>query len=371
MEMLMAKMKATSLTPAPVSAVNEPATFSLGPPVRPSFDLIEILPAGAANRLRMLRQRSADAHALIPDFETVREANTARLLADQRLQRLQASAHDGGFNLPETDSRVIAEKKQVAKLTDDARRVTERGELRAKAWREAGAALQNVENWLSFGKPHGVTLQDFEAEPVKLAKSEKGLLDAILNRRRRVRELRADAARIAAAPYPSSYCKQRMREMVEQLSQRAVDVSMLVEHDDKIIWPTMRLQSTVFNAAPGAVAFAEGVRDTLALLAFLLKPTLIAALDIEIDNESSDAEALSHEERQLRIAEVEGDLLAVERDESALVWRAMDERLPIEHRSDVSPVALLGLRLITAAPVNGSRGTSPEHMMITFAGAPR
>jgi hypothetical protein len=54
------------------------------------------------------------------------------------------------------------------------------------------------------------------------------------------------------------------------------------------------------------------------------------------------------------------DLLAVERDESALVWRAQAERLAVEHRSDINSLALLGLRFVTAAPVN-ERGTSWQH----------
>jgi hypothetical protein len=34
--------------------------------------------------------------------------------------------------------------------------------------------------------------------------------------------------------------------------------------------------------------------------------------------------------------------LSVGRDESALVWRAMDERLPVERRNDCVPQAILG-----------------------------
>jgi hypothetical protein len=54
-------------------------------------------------------------------------------------------------------------------------------------------------------------------------------------------------------------------------------------------------------------------------------------------------------------------LVSVERDESALVWRAMDERLPVEHRADINPVALLGVRLVTAPRMNPSPGSSPQH----------
>jgi hypothetical protein len=53
-----------------------------------------------------------------------------------------------------------------------------------------------------------------------------------------------------------------------------------------------------------------------------------------------------------------GDLLAVEHDESALVWQAQAQSLPCEHRGDISPVALLALRLVTA-PRGETPGTSP------------
>jgi hypothetical protein len=43
-----------------------------------------------------------------------------------------------------------------------------------------------------------------------------------------------------------------------------------------------------------------------------------------------------------------GDLLAVERDEATLVWQAQAQGLPVEHRSDINPVALLGIVLVTA-----------------------
>jgi hypothetical protein len=93
------------------------------------------------------------------------------------------------------------------------------------------------------------------------------------------------------------------------------------------------------------------------------------AADAEIDTEADDAAALSHEARQKAEAEVLGDLLAVERDESALVWQAQAQSLPCEHRGDISPVALLALRLVTT-PRADLPPTSPEHV-ITFAGGRR
>ncbi|MGM4875789.1 hypothetical protein AB7645_31690 [Bradyrhizobium sp. 956_D2_N1_5] len=50
-------------------------------------------------------------------------------------------------------------------------------------------------------------------------------------------------------------------------------------------------------------------------------------------------------------AEVTGDLLNIERQEAALTWQAQAQGLPIEHRADISPLALPGLRLV--AVTNG------------------
>jgi hypothetical protein len=112
--------------------------------------------------------------------------------------------------------------------------------------------------------------------------------------------------------------------------------------------------------------FAE-VEAAIPLLVWLHKDAMIAALDREIATEADDGAALAHEARQQQEAEVMGDLLEIERQEAALVWGALDERLPVEHRVDINPVALLGVRLVTAPRANPSPGTSPQHV-ITFTG---
>jgi hypothetical protein len=93
----------------------------------------------------------------------------------------------------------------------------------------------------------------------------------------------------------------------------------------------------------------------------MFKDALIAKLDAEIASEADDKSALSHEARPQRGAEVQGDLLAVERDECALVFSAQSQGPPCEHRADINPVARLGVRLVTAPAINPSPGTSPMH----------
>jgi len=50
-----------------------------------------------------------------------------------------------------------------------------------------------------------------------------------------------------------------------------------------------------------------------------------------------------------------------------LIWAAEAKGEAIDFRSDTTPQALLGVRLVTAPRANPSPGTSPEHV-ITFGG---
>jgi hypothetical protein len=56
-----------------------------------------------------------------------------------------------------------------------------------------------------------------------------------------------------------------------------------------------------------------------------------------------------------------GDLLDIEFQEAALVWSAMAQNLPIEHRADCAPQAILRCRLVTIPPAVPSSGSGIEH----------
>jgi hypothetical protein len=341
----MAEPAITSLTPAPTVTIPASTPFSL-PPGPPQIDVIEALPPAAAEKLRLLRQRSEDSHAVIPPFEQVNQASIERVDAERSLARLTNHPQDFGLNLPEDHHTVVQAQKRLDKAKADLKRITELQATRTEAWHAVSGALSNVEAWLRHGRPQGVALQDFDVDVPKLNKGET-VIEAVERVRRRGRELKADLHRIASAQYPSNYTKQKMREQITQLAERgAPDVTTLVEHDSKVEFQTQRLQSQVYNTEQRAVAFTE-VTDAVALACWLHRDVLIARLEAEIDAESDDNGALTHEQRELRSAEVMGDLLAVERDEAALMWRAMDQRLPVEFRADINPIAVLGLKLVT------------------------
>jgi hypothetical protein len=349
---------AAGLEPGP----RDPQPFSVGMSLVPNYDVIERLPVGRCqDRLRQLRDHVHDLHALTVPFADIHEASNARLHAQGQSKRLTDHQHDGGFNLKADDPRVIAAQQQLDKLNDDFRRLNERNEVRSAAWREAGHTLQAVEGWLRNGVPGNVRLEAIEVEPPKLNKGENGLLDAIENRRRRVRELKADAHRIRSAPFLSAHARAKIREEVEALATRGRPVvTDVIEHDRSVIWPMLRLQGSIINAQAPSFVVTE-VPDLLGLFACVHGPALLKVLDAFVDDEKDDAVALSHIDREKRLSEVQQDQLATEFEEAALVWRAMEERLPVEHRADCSPLAILQCRLVTAPRAVASPGSSPEH----------
>jgi hypothetical protein len=346
----------TGLTPAPAGG-QPPFSFAAAP-TAPGFDVADLLPTAAAERLRQLRQHSLDQHALTVPFEQVREASMARQEAQNAHRRLVSHQQEGGFNLKPEHPSVMQALKTLERAEGELARLQARQAERSAAWNAAGRVLANVETWLRDGRPSGTVLEDWDGPEPQLLKGEKGLLDAVENRRRRVRELKATLHTIESAPFPSSWAKQRTRAQIEVLSTQGVpSVSNLVERAGSVEFQTQRLQSEVF-AEQRAIGFAE-VADAVALIAWLHKDALIAALDREIASEADDKAALSQTDRELRSAEIMGDLLAVERDESVLVWRAMDENLPASHRPDCSPQAVLQVQLRTVPRAIDGPTTSP------------
>jgi hypothetical protein len=94
---------------------------------------------------------------------------------------------------PERGSRRKLRRWMAATM---ANQKNERLRFRAAAWPATISPLANTEVWLRDGRPGNTTLSEYTGPEPKLTEGEAGLLDAIDNRRRRVRELKADLHRI-------------------------------------------------------------------------------------------------------------------------------------------------------------------------------
>jgi hypothetical protein len=332
--------------PAPTrTIVADATTFNAGPLVNvPDFDPIDTLPAACAEKLRMLRQRAADMHRVVPEFDDLQDLNIEKIKVEGEVRRLLASPHDGGFNLKVDDHKVLSAQKRLNKLVAEVKRLTELRDARSQTWRVSAGVLRAVEEFLR-GKPPGTALETVELEE---APKREGILDGIARLRRRGRELQADLQRVRAAPLPSADAKKRMREQVQHWATRAgSNVAALVEHGDaKIEFQRELLRVQIHNIqAPAAVGYTQAL-DPLALLAWLDPSALIRRLDEEIDGHADDKAALSYEVRAQREANVLSDLIAVESAEASLIWQGISQGLPCEHRVDCAPQAILGCSLV-------------------------
>jgi hypothetical protein len=325
-------------------------------------DAVAYLPAGAADKLRALRERSSERHAATIPFSEIQEASVARQQAETRLKRLLSPPIDDGFNLPADDPRAVSAQKLVEKTTADLRRLNERNASKTAAWHAASQALSACEEWIRSGTAANVTLEDYEGPEPKLAKSENGLIEAIENRRRKVKELHADLSRIRAAPFPSIYAKQQMRSQVAALAQRgAASAADIVKNNGKLVFAHERRSIPVIvGKEAGITAWQEF--DALATFCWLHETALVEKLSREIDAlANGGVTALSVPDREKQEAKILSDLLAIEREEAFFVWRAQEQNLPVEHRGSCSPIATLRLLLTTTPRAESARGSSIEH----------
>lgn len=347
-----------------------PASFEAGPAgLGPALstvhfrqaDVIETLEAApaAARRLEALRQHVHDLHSLCVPFEDIREIIATRIRAEDRLRQLTGHPSEGGHNLSEDDPRTVVAQREVEKTMAAATSIQERANARSAAWREASYALQAVESYLRDGVPGGCILQDVEPPEPKLAKGQ-GVLEAIMDVRQRGMKLRKRLSEIDRAPYPSSVAKARAREWVEALAQRGrIDVSPLIRREDgELALPIEYARVLVTNSERAPSAGTVSVPDP-ALLAWLNSADLIRKLEAEIDAAADDKAALTATQRAEATADVERELLTIERIEASLVWRALEQRLPVQHGRECHPLAVLSAEFAQLA--RPAAGTSPGH----------
>jgi hypothetical protein len=88
---------------------------------------------------------------------------------------------------------------------------------------------------------------------------------------------------------------------------------------------------------------------------------MLAKINAAIDEAADDKAALSQQQREEAEAQISSDMLAIERSECALIWTAEIKGEVLDFRSDTTPMAVLGLRLVNQPRANPSPGTSPGH----------
>jgi hypothetical protein len=319
--------------------------YELGAPV-------DVLPGPASKaRLVALRQRALDLRAVwLPLSDELRDVRLDKQKAEVRLRQLKLRRGEGGPELADDDWQVVDARKKLARFDSEIERLTKLEQARGPAMHSAGMVLRACEDWLRRG---GALKESAAIDVADVVKKGERLTDAIERVRHRLRELDADAHRIRSAAYPAAHCKQKLREQIENLAMRGVpDVSALIEHNTNIGWPMAEqvLPLVAINKDGSIFGNAQGETvDTLAMFAWLNRQALLKAIDALIDGEADDGNAISVTDREAALNLITRDRLVIELQEAAIVWHGQSSGENVEHRSDASPLAVLGVEVRTGS----------------------
>jgi len=150
------------------------------------------------------------------------------------------------------------------------------------------------------------------------------------------------------------------REFIARRAEAgAPDLDAAIEHNLPISFATTRLQSQVYNAQPGSVAFAEP-DDAVGLICWLFGKELLAKISAGFREIGDDKHALDQRQREEMEAQISADMLmAAQRVCVDLARRNADNEI-IDFRATTSAAAVLGIALRTV-PRAVPPPTLPEH----------
>jgi hypothetical protein len=149
-------------------------------------DVADLLPERAREKYISLRQQADDEHArLSPVLQQIAEVRNDRQTLAGRLKRLTDPRATGGFGLDETEIQTRDVQAKVGKFDAEIARLSELQQVRSFRWRERAGLIQNVEAYITQGRPRGTIFSPVATEPPTVKKGES-VIDAIEGRRRRL-----------------------------------------------------------------------------------------------------------------------------------------------------------------------------------------
>jgi hypothetical protein len=322
------------------------------------FDPADVLPTEAREKLLGLRAERDDARAMVSAaWDRLEEVQEPAQAASTRLQHLaEELSHARDIRSRQArlaDHPRFVEATERARWTEEAlKRARQSYETRSVRVQALASLVTNLEAWLR-DLPPGSTVIEHHVEPAKPRKGET-VFDAVERLRRRLEDLRADLVQVERAPITSAAAKARARGEIEALAQRGVpDTFALIENAAPLVWPTAKAE--VVSWKDGRLdPFVPTVTavDSRAVLCWLFKDEMARKVEAEIELRSDDANALTDEQRALRKAELEADILDVQREEESLIMTAGGD---IPRRPDSAPPAILGVTVATSRDADDER----------------
>ncbi len=312
------------------------------------------LPPRARDRYKHILEMARDMNAVARSARDA--ANEAIRLREERARELRHVTEAIERMLGRTGDvteRPEHQRAQAAfdRADADATRARDVADRKAKRSAPIIALAQQLERSLDRIPPDPT---DDETRP-KLKKGEGH--DAALDRiRREIGSRRADAQAVRTAPTPSTEAIALMHQQIDALAKRgAPDCFALVEQRGDIAFPTLKAKITRWTSSSDGsrtvldpTAGHADSPDALAVLAWLARDDLKAALQAEINQIADDANALTPADRNARLAALEAEIAELEREAARIAWDWHEEHGADLALGDISnPAIVLG---IAAAP---------------------
>ena len=310
--------------PAPAeAAVPQPSLNVGGGVIGKRPDPLTRLTGEPHDRLDAMRSRRDEMQAylwrLLDQKEELREE---KLTAESNYQKL---IRPGQPQNADAGPEIARRKKKVEELVDELNKLGKKIDDISDRRKSLGRLTEDCERYV----------RAFTVKP--LPTKTKGRTAALSEITESIAQLRADLHEVRSAPHPSSEARESIRRQIEDLAEQgAPDVSRLIDHgaSQSIHWPSE------VHARNGATGEIERVSPSLAVLAWLRKDELLAALDAEVDAMAEDESALTDQARADRMEKINAEILLLERSEAAAVWAAGD---PAALREDLDPRAALAI----------------------------
>jgi hypothetical protein len=275
------------------------------------------LPEPARRKLVTL-MRQAEDHRALAEVERIR-ANGMRARVTDVRNRLAASEVESEIS-PEL--RIAEQGLQEQEMLQ---------QTRFERYSQTQRLITQINAWLASLPPTTVLV------PVTSEiRSEGNYQQQVERLRREITERKAELLKVNAARAPVEDARRHVRRLVDTLSR----APSLNTDGGKLSVPSWQRAS--FGPAP--------FRDVIALLCWLDRDRIIAALDIELEKLPVDKDALPPEQRARRLSELETDIARLELEEEAVVSAASAMGLDIPRRECASPAAVLGVTFAKEAP---------------------
>lgn len=279
--------------------------------------------------------------------DIVRERHAALIESSAQMRTVQSAISDDRALLNQLENgernadQIAQVRSKIDRRTKALAELVARVEKLGASWKAAYELSQNLEKYARVALDGAVALYD--GLMPQLQNGEKAT-DGIERAARRTRALKADRLEVLAAPFPSEDAKKIAREQITARVEAArPDVMGVVDRGELIKFPMSRASIDQPAGAGGPMSLYA--IDPVGLLAWIFPVEFQAAIEREIDTFADDAIALSVEQRIVKLAVIDSDILASEREEVAFAELA--GQLP---RPDCDPRAVLGLADVMPAP---------------------